>query len=177
MFPTKALPPCGTFRAGNAPTGAGVLWGLVPLGEVHWVTGHPKPRASLNRPTDMERVKVLPGWNSKDKYWALLIFMVIDRRLSDRMDTQMIITTDFFCMKDTLGLIMALLQRNVTTTQMLRRSREQWRTGRSGIRADARRAAASRGPFGPANHGAACLSGSHFISWPTIKRLVLIASN
>ena len=34
------------------------------------------------------------------------------------------------------------------------------RTGRTGIRADGRGAAASRGPFGPANHGAACLSGS-----------------
>ena len=56
----------------------------------------------------------------------------------------------------------------------------QWRAGRSGIRADARGAAASRGPFGPANHGAACFSGScgrfvatrpHIISWPTIKHL------
>jgi hypothetical protein len=166
MFPTKALPPCGTFRAGNAPTGAGVLWGLVPLGEVHWVTGHPKPRASLNRPTDMERVKVLPGWNSKDKCWALLIFMVIDRRLSDRMDTQMIITTDFFCMKDTWGLIMALLQRNVTTTQMLRRSREQWRTGRSGIRADARGAAASRGP---ANHACRVWAAASSQRGPTLS--------
>ena len=54
------------------------------------------------------------------------------------------------------------------------------RTGRTGIRADGRGAAASRGPFGPANHGAACLSGSrgrfvatrpHIISWPTIKHL------
>ena len=46
MFFTGALPPCGRFHTGHAPTGAGMVGAFVPLAEVHRVTGHPEPGAS-----------------------------------------------------------------------------------------------------------------------------------
>jgi len=45
MFFTRALPPCGRFHRGHTPTGAGLGYAEIPLGEDHWVTGHPKPGA------------------------------------------------------------------------------------------------------------------------------------